>query len=308
MLQLHVDKLPVSATVSDDGFEFESETSSELSSCPSDHIYFFSTTSWDSHFRLYWQHLCCRDGGECSFGRLLLVPISHLWLFADGLCPAATPRATVMTGGLNQLRVAGVMYASTPPHSRPPSYLSTPLSPPIFPLDLSSSLSILLLSFPLPLPSPFPPPARSKQSYGEGDMQLISINLLLTEKSQLHKAYVYGPTTANKRAFYRSHRLIHQWLREMQDAWIAHKAEEIQAAYGRTLLIEKTQILKRWSEHFPSVPNEPSTISGTAINRLPEVEPNADLDLLPSFQETIRAMQKLSSWKAPGSDAIPAEI
>nr|VZI50397.1 unnamed protein product [Spirometra erinaceieuropaei] len=124
----------------------------------------------------------------------------------------------------------------------------------------------------------------------------------------------------------------------MQDAWTARKAEEIQgyadrnewknffsaikAVYGpptkdtaqplsadsSTLLTEKTQILQQWAEHFRGVLNRPSAISDAAIARLPQVETNADLDLTPSLQETIRAVQQLSSGKAPGSDAIPAEV
>ncbi|VDL88019.1 unnamed protein product [Schistocephalus solidus] len=127
-------------------------------------------------------------------------------------------------------------------------------------------------------------------------------------------------------------------MREMQGAWMTRKAEEIQgftdrnewknffaatkAVYrppikgaapllsvnDRALLTEKTQIPKRSVEPFQSVLNQPSTISDVAIGRLPEVEINANLDLPPSLQETIRAVQKLSSGKAPGLDAIPAEI
>ncbi|VDM05570.1 unnamed protein product [Schistocephalus solidus] len=37
-----------------------------------------------------------------------------MWLFEVGFIPAATPRATVTTGGLNQVRVSGVVCASTP--------------------------------------------------------------------------------------------------------------------------------------------------------------------------------------------------
>nr|VZI37041.1 unnamed protein product [Spirometra erinaceieuropaei] len=124
----------------------------------------------------------------------------------------------------------------------------------------------------------------------------------------------------------------------MQDAWTARKAEEIQgyadrnewknffsaikavygpptkgtapllSADGSTLLTEKTQILQRWAEHFQGVLNRPSVISDATIARLPQVETNVDLDLPPSLQETIRAVQQLSSGKAPGSDAIPAEV
>nr|VZI19558.1 unnamed protein product [Spirometra erinaceieuropaei] len=165
-----------------------------------------------------------------------------------------------------------------------------------------------------------------------------AISNLLAEKNRLHKAYVDHPTEDNKAAFYRSRRQLQQRLREMQDAWTARKAEEIQgyadrnewknffsaikavygpstkgtapllSADGSTLLTEKTQILQRWAEHFRGVLNRPSVISDAAIARLPQVETNADLDLPPTLQETIRAVQQLSSGKAPGSDAIPAEV
>ncbi|BHF66062.1 hypothetical protein SprV_0200907600 [Sparganum proliferum] len=164
------------------------------------------------------------------------------------------------------------------------------------------------------------------------------ISNLLAEKNRLRKAYVDHPTAGNKAAFYRSRRHLQKRLREMQDAWTSHKAEEIQgyadrnewknifapikavygpptkgsapllSADGSTLLIEKTQILQRWAEHFRGVLNRPSAISDAAIDRLPQVETNVHLDLPPSLQETIRAVQQLSSGKAPGSDAMPAEV
>nr|VZH93634.1 unnamed protein product [Spirometra erinaceieuropaei] len=165
-----------------------------------------------------------------------------------------------------------------------------------------------------------------------------AIRNLLAEKNRLHKAYVDHPTEDNKAAFYRSRRQLQQRLREMQDTWTARKAEEIEgyadrnewknffsaikavygpptkgtapllSADGSTLLTEKAQILQRWAEHFRGVLNRPSVISDAAIVRLPQVETKVDLDLPPSLQETIRAVQQLSSVKAPGSDAIPAEV
>nr|VZI01100.1 unnamed protein product [Spirometra erinaceieuropaei] len=135
-----------------------------------------------------------------------------------------------------------------------------------------------------------------------------AIRNLLAEKNRLHKAYIDHPTDDNRAAFYRCRRHLQQRLLEMQDAWTARKAEKIQGADGSTLLIEKTQILQRWAEHFRGVLNRPSVISDAAIARLPQVETNVDLDLPPSLQETIRAVQQLSSGKEPGSDAIPAEV
>ncbi|BHF64379.1 hypothetical protein SprV_0200738200 [Sparganum proliferum] len=60
--------------------------------------------------------------------------------------------------------------------------------------------------------------------------------------------------------------------------------------------------------HSRGVLNRPSTISDAAMARLPQVETNADLDFPPPLYEIIMAVQQLSSGKAPGSDAIPAEI
>nr|VZI30318.1 unnamed protein product [Spirometra erinaceieuropaei] len=165
-----------------------------------------------------------------------------------------------------------------------------------------------------------------------------AIRNMLAEKNRLHKADVDHPTDATKATFYCSRRQLQQQLREMQDAWTARKAEEIQgyadrnewknffsaikavyvpptkgtapllSADGNTLLTEKTQILQRWAEHLRGVLNRPSVISDAVIERLPQVETNVDLDLPPSLQETIRAEQQLSSVKEPGSDAIPAEV
>ena len=79
-------------------------------------------------------------------------------------------------------------------------------------------------------------------------------------------------------------------------------------ADGNTLLTDKEAILKRWAEHFNSVLNRPSSISEDAIDRLPQIECIVLLDKFPTIMETRQAVQQLSSGKAPGADAIPAEI
>ena len=124
----------------------------------------------------------------------------------------------------------------------------------------------------------------------------------------------------------------------MQDSWLRRKADEIQSfadrkdmkkffdalttvygpqssgtnpilsADGTNLLTDKEAILKRWAEHFDGFLNRPSSINDEAINRLPQVECNPLLDELPTVSETMKAIKHLSSDKAPGSDAIPAEI
>ena len=124
----------------------------------------------------------------------------------------------------------------------------------------------------------------------------------------------------------------------MQDSWLRRKADEIQSfadrkdmkkffdalktvygpqssgtnpilsADGTNLLTDKEAILKRWAEHFDGFLNRPSSINDEAINRLPQVECNPLLDELPTVSETMKAIKHLSSDKALGSDAIPAEI
>ncbi|VDL85343.1 unnamed protein product [Schistocephalus solidus] len=80
-------------------------------------------------------------------------------------------------------------------------------------------------------------------------------------------------------------------------------AAHLSNAQVTTLLNEKTRILKCKAKHFRSVRNRPSTISDATIDQTSQVETKADLNLLPFLQETIWAVQQLSSGKAPRSNA-----
>ena len=75
-----------------------------------------------------------------------------------------------------------------------------------------------------------------------------------------------------------------------------------------TLLTDKDAILKRWTEHFNSVLNRQSSVNDNTINRLPQIVYNVLLDEFPTVTETRKSIQHLSSGKAPGTDAIPAEV
>nr|VZI28117.1 unnamed protein product [Spirometra erinaceieuropaei] len=150
------------------------------------------------------------------------------------------------------------------------------------------------------------------------DDNYAAIRNLLAEKNHLHKAYADHHTEDNKAAFYRTEEIQgYAGRNEWKNFFSAIKAvygpptkgtAPLLSADGSTLLTEKTQILQRWAERFRGVLNRPSVISDTVIERLPQGETNVDLDLPPSLQETIRAVQQLSSGKAPGSDVIPAEV
>ena len=158
--------------------------------------------------------------------------------------------------------------------------------------------------------------------FDENDEQIKS---LLEDKHRLHLAHQNDPKSDAKKAAF-------------IDKWLSDKCDEIQfyadrhdtkrfydaleaiygptssgtspilSADGKTLLTDRSQILDRWAEHFDIVLNRPSTINDAAIDRLPQIETNMELDEPQTLQETSKAINQLSSGKAPGTDAIPAEI
>ena len=65
---------------------------------------------------------------------------------------------------------------------------------------------------------------------------------------------------------------------------------------------------KFWAVHFDSVLNRPSTINDEAIDRLPQVPVEEQMDARPTLGEIQKEVRFLSSGKAPGSDSIPAEV
>ena len=180
-------------------------------------------------------------------------------------------------------------------------------------------------------------PSRKHQDwFDENDEE---IKLLLEEKHCLHKAHHDDTSSVSKKAAYNNIcKTVQNRLRDMQDSWLSKKAEEIQSfadrkdmkkfhdalktiygpkssgatpllsAVGSTLLTDKDAILKRWAEHFNSVLNRPSSVNDNAINRLPQIECNVLFDEFPTVTETRKAIQHLSSGKAPGTDAVLAEV
>ena len=165
------------------------------------------------------------------------------------------------------------------------------------------------------------------------------IKLPLEEKHCLHKAHQDDTSSVSKKAAYINIcKTVQNRLHDMQDSWLSKKAEEIQSfadrkdikkfhdavktiydpnssgatsllsADGSTLLTDKDAILKRWAEHFNSVLNRPSSVNDNANNRLLQIECNILFDEFPTVTETRKAIQHLSPGKAPGTDAITAEV
>ncbi|BHF58946.1 hypothetical protein SprV_0100190100 [Sparganum proliferum] len=127
-----------------------------------------------------------------------------------------------------------------------------------------------------------------------------AISNLLAKKNRLNRAYLDRPIDANKAAFYQCRHLAQQRLVKIQDSWMVRKAKDVQrytdcneskkfftttkATYGHptkrtapllgsdgsVLLLEKSQILKRWlntSEASSTVPPKSSTPLSTGSPR-----------------------------------------
>ncbi|KAI8481625.1 Dynein heavy chain 1, axonemal [Branchiostoma belcheri] len=177
---------------------------------------------------------------------------------------------------------------------------------------------------------------KNQDWFDENDPQISS---LLAQKHHLHRLAMNDPASiAKKTAFTNIRREVQNRLRQMQDDWLSKKADEIQAyadmkdskrfydgiralygpqasssspllsADGATLITDRAKILDRWAEHFEAVLNRPSNINNAAIERLPQIPVNQELDILPSLSETQKAISQMSNGKAPGLDGIPAKV
>ena len=180
-------------------------------------------------------------------------------------------------------------------------------------------------------------PSRKHQDWFDENND--EIQRLLEDKHRLHKVHQDDTSSVSKKAACSSmFKTVQTKLRNMQDSWLNKKTEEIQSfadrkdmkkfhdalktiydpkgsgattllsVDGSTLHTDKEAILKRWAEHFNSVLNRLSSINKDAIDRLPQTECIVLLDEFPTIMETRKAVQQLSSGKAPGAGAIPAAV
>ena len=165
-----------------------------------------------------------------------------------------------------------------------------------------------------------------------------AIQALLDQKHKLHKEYLDNKSDSRRDAYNSARQSLESNLNTMRNSWLSDKADEIQLAAdqnnskkfydaiksiygpqssgssplltidGAKLLTDKGELRERWAEHSDSVLNRPSSISDSAIARLPQVDINNSLDDLPTAVEVRKAIKALSCGKAAGLDAIPAEV
>ena len=67
------------------------------------------------------------------------------------------------------------------------------------------------------------------------------------------------------------------------------------SADGSTLLTDKKQTLERWAEQFNSVFDCPPVINDEAIDRLPQLATNLELDASPSIEQVSQSIKQIVS-------------
>ena len=153
-----------------------------------------------------------------------------------------------------------------------------------------------------------------------------------------HKAWISDKNSSiKKNAYKKCKREVQSALRKMKEAWRPAKAAELQeaadrkdskaffdglkkvygpqesgvtpilASDGRTLLTGKSDMLKRWKQHFDSVLNSTAVIDDEVLSSIFQHPEILELSLEPTQQEVMDSKQ-ICSGKAPGKDAIPPEI
>ena len=71
---------------------------------------------------------------------------------------------------------------------------------------------------------------------------------------------------------------------------------------------DKRQQMERWVEHYLELYTTRNVVSDAALNAIPDLPVLDELDVEPSMEELSKAIDCLSTGKAPGEDGIPPEI
>ncbi|XP_072050351.1 uncharacterized protein [Amphiura filiformis] len=85
------------------------------------------------------------------------------------------------------------------------------------------------------------------------------------------------------------------------------KTAPIKSSDG-AVIKDRSKQMERWVEHYQELYSQENVVTEAALNSIkkqPEIE---ELDNPPSLEELCKAIDSLSSGKAPGKDAIPPEV
>lgn len=179
-------------------------------------------------------------------------------------------------------------------------------------------------------------PERKHQDwFDENDAKL---NALLHERNEAKAQELQCKNRATFGRLARARSQLQKYTRNMKSKWWEEKAERLQQAAdvndmkafynglreiygphrkgtaqllaqdGVTVLKEKEETLDRFAQHFNQLLNVPGSIDKDALDELPNISIDADMDVAPSFDELSAAITSTSENKAPGSCGVSAEV
>jgi len=166
---------------------------------------------------------------------------------------------------------------------------------------------------------------------------LDKIGPALDEKRNSRLTFVNTPSPENKAAMRNSRARAQCVLRETQREFWANVCSNVQKCDDRgdiagvhaalksalgpsprltaplkdregNILLEKSDQLKRWVDHFSSLYSDPVPFDNSVLDAIEQLPEMAYLDEDTTMQELESALKVLKSGKAPGSDGIPPEL
>ena len=171
------------------------------------------------------------------------------------------------------------------------------------------------------------------------DQNSSAIKQMIDRKHKCHAAHINSPSSQFLHDAWREARSeCQRELRRMENDWWMEKAGELQrfadsndqqnfysslkqvygptsrslapvrSGDGVTLYRNKIDIVKRWEEHYRTLPNTENETDFTIIDSIPQHREVQELDVPPSLEEVRAAMKSLKNGKSPGKDSIPGEV
>ncbi|CAI9738076.1 Hypothetical predicted protein [Octopus vulgaris] len=170
-------------------------------------------------------------------------------------------------------------------------------------------------------------PARKHQDWFNDNN--TDVQQLIDKMHISHKTWINDKSPSRKENVYKKCRgQVQHALRQMKEALNSKKLQTerilklFKKVYGpqehgvtpfffhpmEILLTDKSDILKRWKDHFEAELKSTSVTNDDVIMSIPQQAEIPELSLEPTFLEVVNSVKQISSGKAPGMDAVPPEI